>query len=73
MKALGVPAEVIDMKDYDPDDQLADEVRGVPREDALAYGPRYEQPRVLKSDPKPLQDSELLRGTLEFHHILLCS
>uniref|UniRef100_A0A672IHP5 S-adenosyl-L-methionine-dependent tRNA 4-demethylwyosine synthase TYW1 n=1 Tax=Salarias fasciatus TaxID=181472 RepID=A0A672IHP5_SALFA len=25
VKALGLPAEVIDMKDYDPDDQLADE------------------------------------------------
>lgn len=25
--ALGLPAEVIDMKDYDPDDQLAEEVR----------------------------------------------
>uniref|UniRef100_UPI0037E747AA S-adenosyl-L-methionine-dependent tRNA 4-demethylwyosine synthase TYW1 n=1 Tax=Semicossyphus pulcher TaxID=241346 RepID=UPI0037E747AA len=25
VKALGIPAEVIDMKDYDPDDQLADE------------------------------------------------
>lgn len=23
---MGLPAEVIDMKDYDPDDQLADEV-----------------------------------------------
>lgn len=27
VKILGLPAEVIDMKDYDPDDQLADEVR----------------------------------------------
>lgn len=27
MKTLGIAAEVIDMKDYDPDDQLADEVR----------------------------------------------
>lgn len=27
VKTLGVTAEVIDMKDYDPDDQLADEVR----------------------------------------------
>lgn len=26
VKTLGIPAEVIDMKDYDPDDQLADEV-----------------------------------------------
>ncbi|XP_008301206.1 S-adenosyl-L-methionine-dependent tRNA 4-demethylwyosine synthase TYW1, partial [Stegastes partitus] len=25
VKTLGIPAEVIDMKDYDPDDQLADE------------------------------------------------
>ncbi|XP_042343251.1 S-adenosyl-L-methionine-dependent tRNA 4-demethylwyosine synthase TYW1 [Plectropomus leopardus] len=25
VKSLGIPAEVIDMKDYDPDDQLADE------------------------------------------------
>ncbi|XP_029027149.1 S-adenosyl-L-methionine-dependent tRNA 4-demethylwyosine synthase TYW1 [Betta splendens] len=25
VKALGIPVEVIDMKDYDPDDQLADE------------------------------------------------
>uniref|UniRef100_A0A3Q4HWX5 tRNA-yW synthesizing protein 1 homolog (S. cerevisiae) n=1 Tax=Neolamprologus brichardi TaxID=32507 RepID=A0A3Q4HWX5_NEOBR len=25
VKSLGLPAEVIDMKDYDPDDQLADE------------------------------------------------
>lgn len=36
MKALGIPAEVIDMKDYDPDDQLVDEVRLVQREDACA-------------------------------------
>uniref|UniRef100_A0A3B3CUP2 Flavodoxin-like domain-containing protein n=1 Tax=Oryzias melastigma TaxID=30732 RepID=A0A3B3CUP2_ORYME len=27
VKTLGFPAEVIDMKDYDPDDRLADEVR----------------------------------------------
>lgn len=27
VKTLGIAAEVIDMKDYDPDDQLADEVR----------------------------------------------
>lgn len=33
---LGLPAEVIDMKDYDPDDQLADEVRRVQREDAFS-------------------------------------
>lgn len=33
--ALGIPAEVIDMKDYDPDDQLADEVRRVQRDDAF--------------------------------------
>lgn len=26
VKALGIPAEVTDMKEYDPDDQLADEV-----------------------------------------------
>lgn len=26
VKKSGVPAEVIDIKDYDPDDQLADEV-----------------------------------------------
>lgn len=26
---MDIPAEVIDMKDYDPDDQLADEVRQV--------------------------------------------
>lgn len=26
VKNLGIPAEVINMKDYDPDDQLADEV-----------------------------------------------
>lgn len=26
LEALGFPAEVIDMKDYDPDDRLADEV-----------------------------------------------
>lgn len=26
VKTLGIPVEVIDMKDYDPDDQLADEV-----------------------------------------------
>lgn len=26
VQALGLPCEVIDMKDYDPDDQLADEV-----------------------------------------------
>nr|ACQ57873.1 tRNA wybutosine-synthesizing protein 1 homolog [Anoplopoma fimbria] len=26
VKMLGIPAEVIDIKDYDPDDQLADEV-----------------------------------------------
>lgn len=27
VNTLGIAAEVIDMKDYDPDDQLADEVR----------------------------------------------
>lgn len=27
VKALGIPAAVVDMKDYDPDDQLAVEVR----------------------------------------------
>jgi len=26
---LGIPAEVVDMKDYDPDDRLAEEVRKV--------------------------------------------
>ena len=36
MKALGLPAEVIDMKDYDPDDQLADEVSQVQREDVFS-------------------------------------
>jgi len=30
-----VPVKVIDIRDYDPDDQLADEVRPVKREDAL--------------------------------------
>lgn len=29
VKTLGIQAEVIDMKDYDPDDQLAEEVRQV--------------------------------------------
>lgn len=29
VKTLGIAAEVIDMKDYDPDDQLAEEVRKV--------------------------------------------
>lgn len=33
---MGIPAEVIDMKDYDPDDQLADEVSQVQREDAFS-------------------------------------
>uniref|UniRef100_A0A7N8XQL5 S-adenosyl-L-methionine-dependent tRNA 4-demethylwyosine synthase TYW1 n=1 Tax=Mastacembelus armatus TaxID=205130 RepID=A0A7N8XQL5_9TELE len=28
VEALGIPAQVIDMKDYDPDDQLADECSG---------------------------------------------
>ena len=32
MESSGVPAEVIDMKDYDPDDRLADEVSKNPRE-----------------------------------------
>lgn len=27
VKALGIPVDVINMKDYDPDDQLAVEVR----------------------------------------------
>lgn len=27
VSTLGIAAEVVDMKDYDPDDQLADEVR----------------------------------------------
>lgn len=27
VKALGIPAVVLDLKDYDPDDQLAVEVR----------------------------------------------
>lgn len=36
VKALGIPAEVTDMKDYDPDDQLADEVSQVQREDAFS-------------------------------------
>lgn len=29
VQTLGIPAEVIDMKDYDPDDRLADEVSKV--------------------------------------------
>lgn len=33
VKSSGIPAEVIDMKDYDPDDQLADEVRKLQRDD----------------------------------------
>lgn len=36
VKTLGIPAEVIDMKDYDPDDHLADEVSRVQREDAVS-------------------------------------
>lgn len=32
---MGIPAEVIDMKDYDPDDRLADEVSQVQKEDAF--------------------------------------
>lgn len=27
VNSLGITAEVVDMKDYDPDDQLADEVK----------------------------------------------
>lgn len=34
---MGIPAEVIDMKDYDPDDQLADEVRRGRRRRFLVY------------------------------------
>lgn len=37
VKTLGIPAEVIDMKDYDPDDQLADEVREVQRGGPLSF------------------------------------
>lgn len=35
VKNLGVAAEVTDMKDYDPDDQLADEVSHAWRDDAF--------------------------------------
>lgn len=34
---MGLPAEVIDMKDYDPDDQLADEVSQSKAEDAFQF------------------------------------
>lgn len=37
VKTLGIPAEVIDMKDYDPDDQLAEEVRQVQRANANSF------------------------------------
>uniref|UniRef100_A0A3B5ALR3 Flavodoxin-like domain-containing protein n=1 Tax=Stegastes partitus TaxID=144197 RepID=A0A3B5ALR3_9TELE len=64
VKTLGIPAEVIDMKDYDPDDQLADEVRLLQREDASSMfsevqrmlcrnnGSQFED--VFKQVPEPL-------------------
>lgn len=65
MKALGIPAEVIDMKDYDPDDRLADEVsgEGVPREDALSFHPfdRNEQNQQAEAYGRPCEQRRVLK------------
>lgn len=64
MKTLGIPAEVTDMKDYDPDDQLADEVSHVQRERTFSfdYGAKiqlcvetYDPKLLLEQEPKPVQ------------------
>lgn len=46
---MGIPAEVIDMKDYDPDDQLADEVRQVQREDAFSFLPSVKRQQQVEA------------------------